>query len=42
MAGDERVVSYSLKTKAQATASRILPDSVRAEQHRKMAQPRSA
>jgi uncharacterized protein len=42
MAGDERVVSHSLKTRAQAAASRILPDSVKAEQHRKMAKPGSA
>jgi formate dehydrogenase assembly factor FdhD len=42
MEGDERAVSHLTKTKAQAAASRILPDSVKAEQHRKMAQPSSA
>jgi short-subunit dehydrogenase len=42
MAGDERVVSHSLKTKAQAAASRVVPDSVKAGQHRKMAEPGSA
>ena len=42
MAGDERVVSASLSTKAQARASRLLPDSAKAEMHRKMAEPGSA
>jgi short-subunit dehydrogenase len=42
MAGDERVVSASLKTKLQGRASRILPDSAKAEMHRKMAEPGSA
>jgi len=42
MAGDERVVSASLSTKAQARAGRVLPDSVKAEMHRKMAEPGSA
>jgi short-subunit dehydrogenase len=42
MAGEERVVSASLKTKLQAGASRILPDSVKAERHRQMAEPGSA
>lgn len=31
MDGDERVVSHSLKTKAQGIGSRVLPDSVKAE-----------
>jgi len=42
MAGDERVVAASLKTKAQALASRLLPDNVKAELHRRMAEPMSA
>ena len=42
MAGDERVVSASLSTKIQARAGRALPDSVKAEMHRKMAEPGSA
>ncbi len=41
MDGDERVVSHSLKTKAQGIGSRVLPDSVKAEMHRKMAEPGS-
>ncbi len=42
MNGDERVVSHSLKSKAQGIGSRVLPDSVKAEVHRKMAEPGSA
>jgi short-subunit dehydrogenase len=42
MNGDERVVSHSLKSKAQGIGSRVLPDSVKAELHRKMAEPGSA
>jgi len=42
MAGDERVVSASLSTKLQARAGRVLPDSVKAGMHRKMAEPGSA
>jgi short-subunit dehydrogenase len=42
MAGKERVVSASLKTKAQGRAGRFMPDSVKAEMHRKMAEPGSA
>jgi short-subunit dehydrogenase len=41
MNGDERVVSASLSTKAQGRFSRAIPDSVKAAQHRKMAEPRS-
>jgi short-subunit dehydrogenase len=41
MAGKERVVSASLSTKAQARGSRLLPDGVKAELHRKMAEPGS-
>jgi short-subunit dehydrogenase len=42
MAGDERVVSASLKTKLQARASRLMPDGAKAEMHRKLAEPGSA
>jgi short-subunit dehydrogenase len=42
MNGDERVVSHSAKTKAQARASRFMPDSAKAEMHRRMAEPGSA
>jgi uncharacterized protein len=41
MAGEERVVSASLKTKLQARASRIMPDSAKAQMHRQMAEPGS-
>jgi short-subunit dehydrogenase len=42
MAGEERVVSASMKTKAQGRAGRFMPDSAKAEMHRKMAEPGSA
>ena len=42
MAGEERVVSHSASTKAQARAGRLMPDSAKAEMHRKMAEPGSA
>jgi len=42
MAGKERVVSHSLKTKAQGRASRILPDSAKAAMHRDMAEPETS
>src|SRR3954463_7074459 len=42
MAGKERVVSASLSTKAQGRGSRFLPDSAKAEMHRRMAEPGSA
>ncbi len=42
MNGDERVVSHSLSTKAQGRGSRLMPDAVKAEMHRKMAEPGSA
>ena len=41
MHGDERVVSHSRKTRAQAALSRVLPDSVKAELHRRQAAPGS-
>lgn len=37
-AGEERVVAHSLKTKAQAAMSRVLPDAVKARQHAKVAE----
>jgi short-subunit dehydrogenase len=43
MAGEERVVAGSLMNKVQASvAGRLLPDSAKAEMHRKMAEPGSA
>jgi short-subunit dehydrogenase len=42
MAGKERVVSASLKTKLQGRASRVLPDRAKAALHRGMAEPGSA
>jgi short-subunit dehydrogenase len=42
MDGDERVVSASMSTKLQGRGSRFMPDSVKAELHRKMAEPGSA
>jgi short-subunit dehydrogenase len=42
MAGKERVISASMKTKAQGRAGRFMPDSAKAEMHRKMAEPGSA
>jgi short-subunit dehydrogenase len=42
MAGKERVVSHSTKTKAQGRGARFMPDSAKAEMHRKMAEPGSA
>ncbi|MBV8216839.1 MAG: hypothetical protein JO325_00120 [Solirubrobacterales bacterium] len=41
MAGKERIVSHSLKTKVQGRASRLMPDSAKAEMHRNMAEPGS-
>jgi short-subunit dehydrogenase len=41
MAGKERVVSASMSTKAQGRFSRVMPDSVKAGMHRKMAEPGS-
>ncbi len=42
MKGEERAVSHSLMTKAQALGSRLMPDSVKSELHRKQAEPGSA
>ncbi|WP_297503662.1 SDR family NAD(P)-dependent oxidoreductase [Pseudonocardia sp.] len=40
--GDEKVVAGSLKTKAQGIANDVLPDSLKAKAHKKMAEPGSA
>jgi len=39
MAGRERATASSLRTRAEAVASRFLPDAVKAELHRRMAEP---
>jgi hypothetical protein len=41
MNGHARVVAASLKTKAMAAGSRLVPDRVKAAMHRKMAEPGS-
>lgn len=41
MAGKDKVVAGSWKTKAQGLANRVLPDSVKAHAHRGMAEPGS-
>jgi len=42
MKGAEKVVAGSLKTKVQGAASKIMPDSAKAQMHRGMAEPGSA
>jgi uncharacterized protein len=42
MAGKDDIIAGSLKTKLQGAVSKILPDTVNAEQHRKLAEPGSA
>jgi uncharacterized protein len=42
MAGKEKVVGGSFKNKAQTTLGKVVPDSVKAEMHRKMAEPATA
>lgn len=42
MAGREKVVAGSFKNKVQTVAGKFVPDSVKAELHRKMAQPATA
>ena len=39
MRGDEKVVAGSLTTKVQGMANRVLPDSIKAKVHKKMAEP---
>jgi uncharacterized protein len=41
MAGEDKIVAGSLKTKAQGLANKVLPDKVKAAAHRQMAEPRS-
>jgi short-subunit dehydrogenase len=41
MAGKEKVVAGSMKNKLQAAVSGVIPDSAKAEMHRKMAEPGS-
>jgi short-subunit dehydrogenase len=41
MKGEEKVVAGSVMTKAQAAASKVMPDKVKAQMHRKMAEPGS-
>ncbi|MFP5283416.1 MAG: SDR family NAD(P)-dependent oxidoreductase [Actinomycetes bacterium] len=41
MKGEDKVIAGSLKTKAMGAANKILPDSVKAEEHRQMAEPGS-
>jgi uncharacterized protein len=42
MVGEERVLAGSFKSKAQGKASRLMPDSAKAQMHREMAEPGSA
>lgn len=42
MEGKDHVIAGSLKTKLQGMAAEVLPDTVNAEQHRKLAEPGSA
>jgi short-subunit dehydrogenase len=42
MAGEEKVVAASLKTKLQGWASKVLPESTKANFHRKLSEPGSA
>jgi uncharacterized protein len=41
LSGDERVVSHSVSTKVQGRGGRLMPDSAKAEFHRKQAEPGS-
>jgi uncharacterized protein len=40
MSGDQKVVAGSLKTKGMEAANKVMPDVLKAEQHRRMAEPR--
>ncbi|HET8565610.1 MAG TPA: hypothetical protein VFL77_03955 [Solirubrobacterales bacterium] len=42
MSGREKVVGGNFKNKVQTVAGKVVPDSVKAEMHRKMAQPATA
>ena len=41
MAGKDHVIAGSLKTKLQGTVSKVLPDTVNAQQHRQLTEPRT-
>ena len=42
MAGKDSIIAGSLKTKIQGTISKVLPDTVNAQQHRQLTEPGSA
>ena len=42
MADKEKVVAGAFKNRAQVVAGRVIPDGVKAEKHREMAEPGSA
>lgn len=42
MAGKDHIIAGSFKTKAMGTMAKIMPDTLNAEQHRKLAEPGSA
>ena len=42
MEGGDKVIAGSVKTKVQGYAAKVLPDSAKAEMHRRMAEPGSA
>lgn len=39
MSGDQKVVAGSLKTKGMEVANKVMPDVLKAEQHRRMSEP---
>jgi uncharacterized protein len=41
MAGKDHIIAGSLKTKLMGNVSKVLPDTVNAEQHRKLSEPGS-
>jgi uncharacterized protein len=41
MEGDDHIVAGSVKNKAQVLAGKVLPDTIKAEMHRNMAEPGS-
>ena len=41
MAGKDHIIAGSFKVKAQAAMAQVTPETVKAEQHRKMAEPGS-
>ena len=42
MAGKDHVIAASMKTKLKGALNKILPETAKAEQHRKRAEPGSA